>query len=153
MGPVGCFSPLSRIHAPLTSAATATSTPQCWNGFSPLSRIHAPLTSQSARFSSPAARRFSPLSRIHAPLTHYQCSRRRCVDFMFQSPVEDSCPTDWTARQASVYYLRVTRFSPLSRIHAPLTDWRTDVQSRPASGFSPLSRIHAPLTSQSPASG
>ncbi len=36
---------------------------------------------------------FSPLSRIHAPLTEWQAVQIN-GNKLFQSPVEDSCPTD-----------------------------------------------------------
>ena len=43
----------------------------------------------------------------------------------FQSPVEDSCPTDATGGQSFIAQAQSPGFSPLSRIHAPLTDFCT----------------------------
>ena len=62
----------------------------------------------------------------------------------FQSPVEDSCPTDGVASAQATF--PAVRFSPLSRIHAPLTFEEVPALTSCESGFSPLSRIHAPLT-------
>ena len=44
------------------------------------------------------------------------------LDVMFQSPVEDSCPTDQKDKTTACQ--TAESFSPLSRIHAPLTSER-----------------------------
>ena len=87
---------------------------------------------------------FSPLSRIHAPLTGPVTFWQVSTSAVFQSTVEDSCPTD--ELNAKVTANPLNSFSPLSRIHAPLTEQEEFASSGWDFGFSPLSRIHAPLT-------
>ena len=62
--------------------------------FSPPSRIHAPLTPASSKAPVFGVQSFSPLSRIHAPLTGRWFYKAGYKPAEFQSPVEDSCPTD-----------------------------------------------------------
>ena len=62
----------------------------------------------------------------------------------FQSPVEDSCPTDGLGIVAMML-LAITFQSPVED-SCPTDMPATAPEEAAPAGFSPLSRIHAPLT-------
>ena len=87
--------------------------------------------------------RFSPLSRIHAPLTTSSPTATQVpTDVPFQSPVEDSCPTDIVDGRTGVYL--VSQFQSPVEDSCPTDSVREafhlmfrEIVSVPCRGFMP----------------